>query len=74
MSDNDEQLFEKIDDMDQEEAVKVLLSVLKTSKNLEAKIKSVEILTKFEDNKDSRLQDIKDTFSKEGHPQLRIKL
>ena len=74
MSDNDEQLLEKIDDMDQEEAVKVLLSVLKTSKNLEAKVKSVELLTKFEDNKDSRLQDIKDTFSNDGHPQLRIKL
>ena len=74
MSDNDEQLLEKIDEMDQEEAVKLLLSILKTSKNLEAKVKSVEILIKFEDNKDSRLQDIKDTFSNDGHPQLRIKL
>ena len=74
MSNNDKQLLEKIDDMDQEEAVKLLLSILTTSKNLEYKVKSVEMLTKFEDNKDSRLQDIKDTFSNDGHPQLRIKL
>ncbi|MCK4285625.1 MAG: HEAT repeat domain-containing protein, partial [Candidatus Lokiarchaeota archaeon] len=74
MSHNDNQLFEKIDAMDQEEAVKLLLSILTSSKNLENKVKSVEILAKFEDNKNSRLQDIKTTFLNDRHPQLRIKL
>ena len=60
--------------MDQEEAVKLLLSILTSSQNLNNKVKSVEILAKFEDNKNSRLQDIKTTFLNDRHPQLRIKL
>lgn len=74
MSHNEKQLVEKIDTMDQEEAVKLLLSILTSSNNLEKKIKSVVSLAKFEDSKNSRLQDIKNTFLNDRHPQLRIKL
>ena len=74
MSPNDNQLFEKIDAMDQEEAVKLLLSILTSSQNLDNKVKSVEMLAKFEDSKNSRFQDIKTSFLNDRHPQLRIKL
>ncbi len=74
MSHNDKQLFEKIETMDQEEAVNFLLSILSSSENLEDKVKSVKILAKFEDNENSRLQDLKNLFLNDRHPQLRIKL
>ena len=60
--------------MEPEEAVKLLLSIITSSKNLRNKLTSVEILANYEDNKNLRLQDIKNTFLNDRHPQLRIKL
>jgi HEAT repeat protein len=74
LSNNNKKLFEEIEAMDQKEAVNSLLSVLTSSKDLEDKLKSVDILAKFEDNENSRLKDIKITFLNDKHPQLRIKL
>jgi HEAT repeat protein len=70
----EEQLFEKIDTLDQEEAVKLLLSILTSSQDLENKVKAVEILTRFDDDKNLRLKNIKNSFLNDRHPQLRIKL
>jgi HEAT repeat protein len=74
LSHNNKQLFEKIEDMDQEEAIKLLLSILTNSKKLENKVLAVKKLTKFEDNKNSRFKDIKNIFLNDRHPQLRIQL
>jgi len=74
LSHNDKQVYEKIKAMEPEEAVKLLLSIITSSKNLRNKLTSVEILANYEDNKNLRLQDIKNTFLNDRHPQLRIKL
>ena len=74
MSFDNDQLVEKIKSMDKDEAVEILLSILSTSKNMESKIKAVELLIQFDDSNNTHFQTIKDTFLNDRHPQLRLQL
>lgn len=74
MSHNNNQLFEKINKLDQVEAIESLLIILKESDNLESKVRATEYLIQFDDDDNSRFQDVKNVFMSDMHPQLRLKL
>ncbi|MFX1549754.1 MAG: HEAT repeat domain-containing protein [Promethearchaeota archaeon] len=74
MSFNSDQLSEKIKTMEKDQARNMLISIVSSSQNVENKLKAAELLVSYEDTENKHIQDIKNVFLNDRHPQLRLKL